>query len=259
MSSGMKNNYLDKFKSYLVPVGSILAVLVMVPVFIMPQLTKIADASKVINKNQTRLDSIEKKATALEKLSKNQDSLEEKIAVIEKALPIDKSVAPLVSGIQQLAIESGLSVKSFKIQPGRTATESAKPAATSGQSGSLESQTSGQTSIVSGTNLVFQISLEGGTDAFKAFLATIEKAKRILVLEEFKSQSNDGKKFTFDIYLQAPYAPLPKLSDDQVGEPLPSLTVQNENLIEDLNSSVFQDVTQSQINPGPTGVVNPFE
>lgn len=257
----MKPNSFEQLKSYFIPVLSIVAVLVMIPVFIMPQLNQIADASKVINKNQARLDTIEKKAKDLEKLSREKDTLDQKINIIEQALPVDKSIAPLVSGIQQLAINSGLSVKSFKIQPGKTATESAKaatPTQTTPKTTSAKQKTEPAVTPAS-KNLIFQMSLQGGTKAFGSFLTALEKAKRILVLEEFKSQSTDGVSFTFDIFLQAPYAPLPKLSEDQVGEPLPTLTVQNENLIEDLNSSEFQDVTESQINPGPTGVVDPFQ
>ncbi len=258
----MKPNSLEQLKSYIVPVFSIIAVLVMIPVFIMPQLNQIADASKVINKNQARLDTIEKKAKDLEKLSQKKDTLDQKINIIEQALPVDKSIAPLVSGIQQLAINSGLSVKSFKIQPGKTATESAKaasPTQSTPKTTSAKQKTETAVTTAASKNLIFQMSLQGGTKAFGSFLTALEKAKRILVLEEFKSQSTDGVSFTFDIFLQAPYAPLPKLSEDQVGESLPTLTVQNENLIEDLNSSEFQDVTESQINPGPTGVVDPFQ
>src|SRR3989344_2813649 len=104
----MKTNNFVQIKKYFVPVVSIIAVFVMIPVFIMPQLNRIAEASKIINKNQARLDTIEKKAGDLEKLSKQRDSLDKNIKIIEQALPVDKSVAPLVSGIQQLAITSGL-------------------------------------------------------------------------------------------------------------------------------------------------------
>lgn len=254
----MKTNNFEQVKKYLVPVFSIIAVFVMIPVFIMPQLTRISDASKIINKNQKRLDAIEKKALDLEKLSKQKDSLDKKIEIIEQALPVDKSVAPLVSGIQQLAITSGLVVGSFKIVPGKTATEAAKPVSNTQASVKNAATDQTQQKTSSSKNLIFQITLLGGTKQFKTFLTTLEKAKRILVLDEFKSQSSDGTLFKFDIFLSAPYAPLPKISKDQVSEPLPLLTTQNEKLLDALNSSEFQDVTQSQITPGPTGVVDPF-
>ncbi len=256
----MKTSSFEKIKNYLVPVLSMIAVVVMIPIFIMPQLNKIAEASKILNKNQKRLDLIEKKATDLEKLSEKKDSLEQKIEIIEQALPVDKSVAPLVSGIQQLAITSGLSVESFKIVPGKTATDSAKPvsntqaAAPSTGAGAVQKVAPSSTE----KNLIFQITLVGGTKPYKTFLSTLEKAKRILVLDEFQSTSDDGALFKFVVFLQAPYAPLPKISSDQVGEPLPSLSEANEKLIKALDSPEFQDVTQSQITPGPTGVVNPF-
>ena len=255
----MKTNNFVQIKKYFVPVVSIIAVFVMIPVFIMPQLNRIAEASKIINKNQARLDPIEKKAGDLEKLSKQRDSLDKNVKIIEQALPVDKSVAPLVSGIQQLAITSGLVVESFKIVPGKTATESAKKTVSNTQSSAQNTATEVAPQPTSSErNLIFQITLTGGTKQFKTFLTTLEKAKRTLVLDSFKSQSSVGILFKFDIFLAAPYAPLPKISQDQVGEPLPVLTAQNKKLIQDLDSSEFQDVTQSNISPGPTGVVDPF-
>jgi Tfp pilus assembly protein PilO len=257
----MKTNSLEQIKNYLIPVFSIIAVLVMIPVFIMPQLDKIAESSKIINKNQDRLNSLEDKAEALDKLAEDKDRIDADIRVVEQALPVDKSLAPLVSGLQQLAINSGLGVKSFKIAPGRTATESARAGGqtTAQTAPRTPAGTTEQSTATSRTDLVFQMNLRGGSEQFGTFLTAIEKAKRILVLQEFKATYDDNiRAFEFEIFLQAPYAPLPKLSEDQEAEALPTLSAQNKNLIEDLNSSEFQDVTLPTT-PGPRGVVDPFQ
>ncbi len=249
----MKNKLVEQLQGYIIPVGSIAVVIAMVPLFLMPQLNRIADASKVINKNQNRLDTIEKKASDLDKLAQNRDSLNKKLKIVEQALPVDKAVAPLVSGIQQLAISSGLTVKSLKIQPGKVATGSAKPVAAQAAAASPIAL------VPSGSSVVFQINLGGDTAGFRRFLTTLESAKRILVLQSFKSSSTDGVGYSFEVFLQAPYSTLPKISSDQVGEALPTLTVANENLISDLDSSQFHDVTQTQFPTGPTGVKDPFQ
>jgi len=256
----MKVKNFEQLKNYLIPVLSIVVVVIMIPLFILPQLSKIAEASKIINKNKNRLSSIEKKATELAELSKNKNDLEEKIKIIEQALPVDKSVAKLVSGIQQLAISSGLRVSTFKIVPGKIATESAKPV--SNNSKKTQTNTKKNTGSSEATsaekNLLFQITLDGGIAQFQTFLTTLEKAKRILVLNEFKSSSQDGKIFKFEVYLRAPYSPLPKLSEDQIGEPIKTLSKQDEVLLNALKSEEFRDVTEFEISPSQTGIVNPF-
>lgn len=249
------NNLLNKLSSYVVPVISLLVVVILVPVVIMPQLKNIAASSKVLNENEGRLDKIESKANKLEELAKNKAQIEENLKFVETVLPINKEVAALVLGIQALAHNSGLAVSSFKIQPGKVATESAKKT------------TEGETKIAANTpasptstkdNLVFNMGLAGELKSLRAFLAALESGKRVITLSQVKSTGGSGANFNFDLFLNAPFSALPTLSADQIGSPLAELTAQNLKLLEDLQTPIFSDITKGTIVPVPTGLTNPF-
>lgn len=247
---------LEQIKNYLVPGLVFIVVLAMIPIFILPTLNRIAEASKTINQNQTRLNGVKQKASDLEELKGKESDLREKLTIAESALPIDKSVAPLVLGVKDLAVEKGLSVKSFKIQPGKTATESAKKAI-GGPTGT--SNTTGIPKLTSQAGFIFQMVLIGKTADFKSFVAALESAKRLLLVQEFKGISSDGANYEIEVFINAPFSPLPEISEDQEAAALPKLTAANEKLLEDLKSSIFTDRTAKTIEPGSTGVTDPFK
>lgn len=256
------NKSFDKIKEYFIPVLSIAVVVILFPLLIMPQLNKIAQASKVINANKNRLTAIENKAKALEKQSEDKANINQKLGVAESVLPITKDVARLVLGVQQLAISSGLKVTALKIQPGKTATSSATPA-TIGNTKTTPSETAAQPTTVqpktAQTSLDFEIGLSGSFPVFEGFLKSLESAKRILTLSSFKSvPSTTGSGFNFDVFITAPYGQLPELSSDQIAQELPVLTAQNQKLLDALQSESFKDINSTQLQPGPTGVPNPF-
>ncbi len=248
------NSVLQKITAYIVPVVSILVVLILIPVVIMPQLDSIVASSKILNKNKGRLDKIESKANKLEELATQKEELENNLKFVETVLPINKEVAALVLGIQGLARNSGLAVSSFKIQPGKTATQSASPADKT--AGSVPNTPATPTS--SKENLVFNIGLQGDLKSLRTFLAALESGKRILTLSQMKSSNTLGANYTFDLFLNSPFGSLPTLSKDQIGSPLAELTSKNLKLLEDLRTPIFSDITGVQVAPGPTGPTNPF-
>lgn len=251
---------LKKLTTYLIPVGSLLIGLAIIPLVIFPQLQEIVKSSAIINDNKSSLAKVENKAEKLEKYAEDKEKLENDLKFVETVLPINKDVAALVSGVQELARQSGLSINSFKIQPGKTATDSAglkSEAAVSKTPNSPQSNVAAP--ISSKDNLVFNMSMSGELQALRTFLRSLETGKRILTLSQVKSVVNSSSIYNFDLFLNAPFSILPKFSPNQAKSPLAELTEKNRKLLEDLRSPIFSDITNRTVTPGPTGPTNPFK
>lgn len=246
---------LEKAQLYLIPVASLLVVVALIPWVIMPQLNRITSANKSIQKDQSRLSVVKTKADKLDKLAENETDLNNNLQFVESVLPIEKAIASLVVGVQQIAKDNGLQVIRLRLAPGKTATSSAKTAASKLDTTNNQAANSGIFS--SKDSLVFELKLSGKINDFKNYLATLERAKRILFLNRFDAQqSPNGFDVTF--FINAPYGQLPLISPDQIAQQLKELSSSNQKLLDDLKSGQFQDVTNVQIEEVPTGVENPF-
>lgn len=251
----MKTKFkLENLTTYAIPVLSFLVVIILIPSVIMPQLNSIVDSSKILNKNKGRLDQLKSKASKLADLSTQKNDIENNLKFVETVLPINKEVAALVLGIQDLARNSGLAVATFKIQPGKTATDSASTAKTS----TAQPQAAVSTPISTKDNLVFNLGLSGDMKSLRTFLAALETGKRVLTLSQVKSTNNGGPIYNFDLFLNAPFGTLPQLTADQASNPLAELTSKNKKLLDDLRTPIFSDITGVQVAPGPTGPTDPF-
>lgn len=246
---------LENLTSYLVPAASLLLGIILVPVLILPQWDKIAESSQIIDKNKDRLESLETKQGKLEDLANEKDQIEADLALIETVLPINKDVAALVLGIQTLARNNGLTVSTFKIQPGKTATDSAgaKETATT-QTNQKNSDTPASTK----ENLVFNMGMTGTLKNLQSFVTLLEKGKRILTMSQLRTTTDGGPNYNIDIFINAPFNPLPKLGSDPAAKPLAELTEKNLKLLKDLSGPIFNDITGQDVDTGPTGPQNPF-
>ena len=259
----MDSNSFGKLKTYFVQLLSIVVVVTLVPSVVLPQFKKISDNLAVVSQNNDRLAALENKADALEDLSRAQDTLDKNLAIAESALPIEKDVARLVRGVQNVAVANGLEVSKVEIKPGKTATESATTANTNSSS-AQNSQTAASTTqslaeAVSKSELIFELTLRGNLAAFQGFLKSVEGTKRLLLLSSLKSASNSGSDYTFNVVINAPFGPLPKISQDQLAKALAELSTSNQKLLQDLESSVFKNVTNEPLPTGPTGTTDPFK
>ena len=246
-------------KVYLVPLVSILVVFFIIPTIVLPQIKQINENWKIVSQNSKRLEALETKAAALEQIALAQAELDKNLAIAESALPIEKDVARLVRGVQNLAVGNGLEVSKVQIKPGKTATESASPkTATQDTSQDTTVKTSPVVSS-SKTDLVFELTLKGTLAAFQSFLKSVERTKRLLILSSFKSTSQTGSDYTFNVVVDAPFGPLPKISQDQMAQAVAELSQDNKKLLKDLESTVFKNVTNDPLPTGPTGVTDPFK
>ncbi len=253
----MANNNFSKFQTYLIPLVSIILVIFLVPAVILPQFKKIKENYLVVSQNKDRLATLEIKAEALKKLASAQESLDKNLAIAESALPIEKDVARLVRGVQNLATTNGLEVSKVEIKPGKTATVAANP--TGGTTANSTNQTSAPvTAAVSKSELLFELNMKGNIGSFQSFLKSIEGTKRLLLLSSFKSTSETGDSYNFTVVISAPFGPLPQLSQDQLASAISELSANNQKLLQDLESTVFKDVTNEPLPSGPTGTADPF-
>lgn len=251
------NSSFDKIKTYFVPLLSIIVVVLLVPTVVMPQVKKLSENWKIVNQNGKRLDALETKATALEQIASAHDELDRNLSTAESALPIEKDVARLVRGVQNLAVGSGLEVRKVEIKPGKTATTSATPATTT--DASATPPVNKDTVVSSKNDLIFDLTVRGSLEAFQSFLKSLEATKRLLILSSFKAASDSGSDYLFDVVVDAPFGPLPKPSQDQLAQAVAELSSDNKKLLNDLEGSAFKNVTNDPLPTGPTGVTDPFK
>lgn len=253
----MNNSTFEKFKVYLVPILSIVVVVVLVPTVVLPQFSKIRENLSVVNQNSDRLDDLESKADALEELAKAEAALDKNLAIAESALPIEKDVARLVRGVQGLAVETGLEVSKVEIKPGKTATVAADTAAAPTTQASTAKPLA--TAETSKSELIFGLSLRGNLASFQNFLKSVESTKRLLILSSFKSTSTSGVDYSYNVVINAPFGPLPKISQDQLAKAIVQLSANNQKLLNDLETDVFKNVTNVPLPTGPRGTQDPFK
>ncbi len=236
---------MKNIKTYLIPIGAILIVILLVPTIIIPQTKSMLADYKVVSQDQKVLDRLQSKADKLVELAKNPSELETNLTVAESALPIEKDVARLVRGIQALAQSGGLVVTSVKIVPGKTATSSA----------STKDKT---TTATNKSELLVELGLTGNSQNLQTFLKSIESSKRLLVMSTTKGTGTNGN-FNYTVIIAAPFGPLPTIGDDQLTKDLPELSAADKKLLEDLKGSMFNTETNQTVPTGPTGVTDPFK
>ncbi len=251
----MQTNIGGKYNNVLIPVGSVLVVVLLVPLVVLPQIQKIRDNLAVINQNSERLEKLKVKAIALEKLTEAQDELDKNLAIAEAALPIQKDVARLVRGVQNLASASGLETTKVEVKPGRTATSSAEQSRSNSETSANPASNSNPITI---NELLFELNLKGNLASYQGFLKSIESSRRLLIMSSFKGSSDSGSDYTYTVLISAPFGPLPQISQDQLAEAIADLSANNKKLLEDLESAAFKNVTNQPVPTGPTGVADPF-
>ncbi|HSX57665.1 MAG TPA: type 4a pilus biogenesis protein PilO [Candidatus Saccharimonadales bacterium] len=255
---------MKNLKSYLVAIVAIVIVVFLVPTVIIPQFNAIAASYRVVNEDSKIVSQLESKARKLSDLANNVDKLDANLEIAEEALPIEKDVARLVRGIQQLAQTGGLTVTTVKIIPGKTATASATPATSAQTSqpvtsaGAVSPATNTSTANSPKGDLLVELGMTGDDNNFKTFLKALESSKRLLVLSTSKSSAT-GNNFTYSVVVSAPFGQLPTISADQYTKPLPELSAADKKLLEDLKSSLFTNVTNNPLPTGPKGVTDPFK
>ena len=248
---------LSSLKSFVVPTLILLTIVLIIPFAFIPLLNNVKETNDKLTADQERLSSLSTKIVVLDSIDEND--VNDKLSRSEQVLPVGKSLAALVVGIQNLAVGNKLTVEGITLSPGKVATDSASPAegandqvssTSTSDSRSLDSQPNGNV-------VVLELDLIGSMSSLQKFLNKIQSAKRLVFADEVSLDFNEEEKeFKIKIFLETPFRPVPKSEGDFVAESLPELS---EKDLASLNFvDGFTNVTNIKITEVSTGLKNPF-
>ena len=239
----MKISQLDlsKLKTFVVPVLILVTIVLMIPFAFIPLLNNVRDTNDSLKSEQERLDKLAVKLEVLDSLDEND--INDKLSISEQVLPVGKSLASLVVGIQNLAVSNKLAVEGITLNPGGVATNSA------------DVSSSGETDD---NSLVLELTLTGKIASVQKFLDKLQVAKRLIFTEEANLTSDDQtKEYQVKFFLKTPFRPVTQSSSDAPLEILPLLSEANLKTLDLVKG--FTNVTNISITEVRTGVVkDPF-
>lgn len=247
---------LSGLKNFIVPTLILITILIIIPFSFVPLLNNLKTTNDTLRQERERLGRLSDKLEILSNL--DEESINEKLVVVESALPVGKSIAPLVVGIQNLAGGSNLKIEGINISPGQVSTISAtiqpeealNTAADSGKSSSQASPEEKDT-------LSLKVSLLGTIDNLKAFLFKLESAKRLTLVNNLSSEISESKSFKFTLQLSAPFRSIPRLAGDIAAQAIPLISDKNEKTLKLIEE--FIDYTNIKLPESKTGVTDPFK
>ncbi|MEX0616781.1 MAG: hypothetical protein WD231_03170 [Candidatus Woykebacteria bacterium] len=243
---------LKNLKALAVPALIAVTILVIIPFVILPLLRNVRETNNSLNNDRERLRNLSNKLGTLNSL--DEAEINQKLSEANIALPAGKQVAPLVVGLQNLALGSNLAVDEISLTPGKVSTESAKAATASATA--AQTQPAAPSGQLSKDSLILKLSLSGSVSSLEAFLEKLEMAKRISSIDSLAATDSEGSKFQILFQLSIPFRPVEFSSDDLAAEQIPALSADNERTL--LLIDKFINFTDIQIQEGRTGVANPF-
>lgn len=253
-------------KTYLVPILALVVIILIVPLVILPQLSRIRDKNIEVKKSRERLEKLIQKRDALAEIDEEDES--QKRFEVEKSVPGDKKLAPLIIGIRNLAGTAGLRILEMNFKPGKVATESAAVAETKTKDKTKASVATGEEKDRLTFTVKLEDSLDTALDKIKILLTSLEKTKRLLGVSSISTARKlEGKTYTFDLEISTPVKQVKSCTDtagsgkasscpDIVAEPLPSLSEDNKKMLDFL--AKLEDNTNIIVLPGPTCLADPF-
>jgi len=266
----MNKPKISLLRTYIVSALAVLVIILIVPLVIMPQLSKIREKNLQVKEGRERLEALKQKIEGLNKIDGEDESLQ--LFEVEKSVPSDKKLAPLIVGIRNLAGQTGLRIVEMNLKPGKVATASA--VASTKTKDKTKSTQATATTAEEKDRLTLTVKLEENSDTaldkIKNFLTALEKTKRLLGVSSIGAlRSSEGKTYTFDLAISTPVKQITSCEGSQaktsnssscpdiVAKPLPSLSGDNENVLKYL--SQLEDYTGIVVPLVPTGVENPFQ
>ena len=239
-------------KSFIVPTLILVTIVLIVPFAFIPLLENVSKTNTRLKEQEERLDGLSTKIDDLGSL--DEGDINEKLFLAEQALPVGKSLAPLLIGIQSLAINSNLTIEGMTLSPGKVATSSATKANVSQTS---TRKTTGKQGGVKKDAIILNLELSGTIRNVEKFLNLLQGSKRLSFADEVGIQSGSERGFDISIQLSTPFRTVSIVGDDVLTEPIPKVSDSNLSTLEFVNK--LTSITNSQINEVPTNVVkDPF-
>lgn len=252
----MKNTDFSAFKVYVVPIFVLLTIILLVPLVLMPQLSRIRTKNIEIKRANARLEALKSKVAALGAIDENDESL--KLIEMEKVVPSGKELAKLVVGVRSLAAASNLQVVELTFNPGKVVSASASISA----SKKVKARATTQKKEEPKDKLVFILKLKGALtnrtlENLNKLLKKMEGVRRLMGISNLKIDQDEGDEaYKFDLQIEAPFKGIDS-KGDIVAESLPQLTTDHFSTYDFVTS--LENLTDISIPLVPKGVKDPFK
>ena len=210
LASESSAKLVGNIKSYFGPILVVVALVILVPLIIIPQVGRILDLRAKVAAESDKLKKLTEKADKLGGI--NQQDLRSKLGTLEKALPSDKDISGLIVGIERIAAESGVAIKSSQLAPGEVSTTSA--------------------ALSSPSETELQVTVAGDFGRVSTFLSRLNNSARVLGIREITltSATQAGGQLSVTIKTTAFFLPLAEVKW-QVTDALPEITSADEAII----------------------------
>src|SRR3989344_660455 len=196
----MKNTDFSAFKVYVVPIFVLLTIILLVPLVLMPQLSRIRAKNLEIKRANARLEALKSKVAALGAIDENDESL--KLIEMEKVVPSGKELANLVVGVRSLAAASSLKVAELTFNPGKVVSASASLSAAK----KVTARATAPKKEEQKDKLVFSLKLKGALENLNKLLKKMEGVRRLMGISNLKIDQDEGDEaYEFDLQIETPF------------------------------------------------------
>ncbi|MBI2021696.1 type 4a pilus biogenesis protein PilO [Candidatus Daviesbacteria bacterium] len=228
-----KNIVPEKYRIFILPVGSVLVCLILLIFVVIPQFIRYLTVNKTLEETKQKQTILSDKLNSLQQI--DQNVYKENIDVALAALPDNQDVTGAVGQLLFLVSNNRLKLNALSFSN------------VTANTGKIQS---------------FQIKMEiaGNTDTVKNFISQLAKIPRILKLDKIEviglRKSNDVQA---SMSMLAYFEELPK-SIGEVEQPLPAFDEKDVNLLTKIKSAQRSTpITTVTVASGPKGKKDPFE
>lgn len=222
-----------KYKQFLLPMGVILACIVLFIFVIIPQFQNLLDNQKQAKIESEKLLVLKNNLNLLTNL--NESQVDSQLKVVSRALPPEKDFGGILNAISYSANKAGVSLGDFQFQVG----EITKP----------------PLNVSSFPSLEIKLAINGGTEGVLRFLNELYKSVPLSEAISIKA-SNTVSEITAIFY----YKPFPPLTISE-SSPMSPISSQSLSIIGNIsswgyasdNTPIFQTPASSSPSATPTG------
>jgi len=206
-----------------------------------PSFSSLSSLKAEADSHNQELDSLTARRENLEALSNISATLDDDLNLVKKAVPDSNEIPALLSQVQQIALESGVSIKTLQYSGSagsslQAAPEVQSPPASAEEDLGAPSPSEGALpspkSPTSSSKILVQVNVSGSYQQMVLFLKTLESARRLLSFESLRLAS-DSKE---DISHMA-------LSTNLTGYYSPSVSSPNQSM--DLKGALFKNIIET--------------
>ena len=242
MQLGLDKEKITPLIPYLLPgAGAALAVLMTLFVTI-PRFNSISDLKREKKQVDARLEKLQKKRSMLEELLAYKGTLTDNFNLLNTALPSEDEVPLLMTQVQQIATDSGVSMSSLKYAGGKKAETGKKATVATADLGRVRLQ-----AVVEAQYMFLQ-----------GFISNLEGASRVINTDsiKFSSRAKEKAVVSATLDLVSYYLPIPE-EKVVVDAPI-ALDLGAPEFVELLNKVKALRVYEVKVTPGGVGKPDPF-